>query len=165
MFNIAISCLTTSNLPWLMDLIFQVPMWYFSYQHWTCFHHHIHPQTEHCFCFLPATSFFLVLVIIALCSLPYFLTYGGGIFWCHIFLLFHTVHGFLLARILEWIAISFSSDHILSELFTMTYLSWVALHGMAHSFIELYKPFCHNKAVVQKGESYHMILQFHSWVE
>ena len=28
-------------------------------------------------------------------------------------------------------------DHILSELSTMTRLSWVALHGMAHSFIEL----------------------------
>ena len=27
--------------------------------------------------------------------------------------------------------------HILSELSTMTRLSWVALHGMAHSFIEL----------------------------
>ena len=30
-------------------------------------------------------------------------------------------------------------DHILSELSTMTHLSWVALHGMAHSFIELDK--------------------------
>ena len=28
-------------------------------------------------------------------------------------------------------------DHILSELSTITCLSWVALHGMAHSFIEL----------------------------
>ena len=28
-------------------------------------------------------------------------------------------------------------DHILSELFTMTHLSWVALHGMVHSFIEI----------------------------
>ena len=27
-------------------------------------------------------------------------------------------------------------DHILSELSTMTHLSWVSLHGMAHSFIE-----------------------------
>ena len=33
-------------------------------------------------------------------------------------------------------------DHVLSELSTMTHPSWVALHGMAHSFIEL------NKAVV-----------------
>ena len=28
-------------------------------------------------------------------------------------------------------------DHILSELSTMTHPSWVALRGMAHSFIEL----------------------------
>ena len=28
-------------------------------------------------------------------------------------------------------------DQILSELSTMTRLSWVGLHGMAHSFIEL----------------------------
>ena len=29
------SCLTTSNLPWFMDLTFQVPMQYFSLQHRT----------------------------------------------------------------------------------------------------------------------------------
>ena len=40
-------------------------------------------------------------------------------------------------------------DHILSELFTMTCLSWVALHGMTHSFIELQKPLHHKKAVIQ----------------
>ena len=34
-------------------------------------------------------------------------------------------------------------DHILSELSTMTHLSWVALHGMAHSFIELDKAVVH----------------------
>ena len=28
-------------------------------------------------------------------------------------------------------------DHVLSELSTMTRPSWVAIHGMAHSFIEL----------------------------
>ena len=31
------------------------------------------------------------------------------IFQCHIFLLFHTVHGVLLARIVDWVAISSSS--------------------------------------------------------
>ena len=30
-------------------------------------------------------------------------------------------------------------DHILPELSTMTRLSWVALHSMAHNFIELDK--------------------------
>ena len=42
-------------------------------------------------------------------------------------------------------------DHILSELFTLTCPSWVALHGMAHSFIELQKPLCHDKAVIHKA--------------
>ena len=28
-------------------------------------------------------------------------------------------------------------DHVLSDLYTMIHPSWVALHGMAHSFIEL----------------------------
>ena len=37
----------------------------------------------------------------------------------------------------------FPVDHILSELSTMTCLTWVALHGMAHSFIELDKTVLH----------------------
>ena len=35
------------------------------------------------------------------------------------------------------------ADHILSELSTMAHLSLVALHGMAHSFIELDKAVVH----------------------
>ena len=34
-------------------------------------------------------------------------------------------------------------DHVLSELSTMTHPSWVALHDMAHSFIELGKVVVH----------------------
>ena len=34
-FTLAVSCLTTSNLPWFMDLTFQVPMQYCSLQHQT----------------------------------------------------------------------------------------------------------------------------------
>ena len=61
------------------------------------------------------------------------------IFQCPIFLPFHTVHGF--SRQEYWSGLPFSSpvDHILSELSTVTHLSWVALQGMAHSFIELDK--------------------------
>ena len=33
----------------------------------------------------------------------------------------------------------------------MTHLCWVALHGMAHSFIELRKPLRHDKAVIHEG--------------
>ena len=42
-------------------------------------------------------------------------------------------------------------DHILSELFTVTYLSWVALHSITHNFIELHKPLHHDKAVIHEG--------------
>ena len=44
-----------------------------------------------------------------------------------------------------WSGLPFPSpvDHILSELSTMTRPSWVALHGMAHSFIELDKVVVH----------------------
>ena len=53
-----------------------------------------------------------------------------------------------------WSGLPFSPpvDYILPELFTVTYPSWVALHGMAHSFIELYKSLCHNKAMIHKGK-------------
>ena len=40
-------------------------------------------------------------------------------------------------------------DHILSELFTMTRLSWVVLQGMAHSFIELGKAVVHVLSLVE----------------
>ena len=39
-------------------------------------------------------------------------------------------------------------DHVLSELSTMTHLSWVALHGMAHSFIELDKAVVHGISLI-----------------
>ena len=61
---------------------------------------------------------------------------GEFIFQCPIFLPFHTVHGVLKARILKWFAIPFSSGPCLAELSTMTCPSWVALHSVAHSFIE-----------------------------
>ena len=33
----------------------------------------------------------------------------------------------------------------------MTHLSWMALHGMAHSFIELHKSFPQDKVVTHEG--------------
>ena len=42
-------------------------------------------------------------------------------------------------------------DHVLSELSAMTCPSWVALLGMVHSFIELFNPLCHDKAVIHEG--------------
>ena len=73
---------------------------------------------------------------------------GGPIFWCRTFLAFYTVHEVLTASILGWFAIPSSSGSRLAELFAMTSLSWVALHGIAYSFIQLHKPLHHDKAVI-----------------
>ena len=72
-------------------------------------------------------------------------TYPPGelIFQCPIFLPFYTIHGVLKARILKWFAIPFSSGPHFVKLSPMTCLSWGALHGMAHSFIELDKAAVH----------------------
>ena len=50
-FTLAISCLTTSNLPWFMDLTFQVPFQYCSLQHWTLLLSPVKSTTGCCFCF------------------------------------------------------------------------------------------------------------------
>ena len=42
-------------------------------------------------------------------------------------------------------------DHVLSELSALSHLSWVSLHSVAHSFIELCKPLCHHTAVIHEG--------------
>ena len=60
-----------------------------------------------------------------------------------------------------WSGLPFLSPvaHTVSGILTMTRLSGVALHTMAQSFTELYKPLCHDKAVIHEEESqnYHMI--------
>ena len=61
---------------------------------------------------------------------------GEFIFQCHIHLPFHTVHRVLKARMLKWFAIPFSGGPHFVQLSTITGPSWVALHGMAHSFTE-----------------------------
>ena len=77
----------------------------------------------------------------------------GLIFWCHIFLPFHTVYGVLAARILEWFAISSCSGPRFVRPLTTTCPSWVSLNSMAHSFIGLRKTFHHDNAVIFKGLS------------
>ena len=42
-------------------------------------------------------------------------------------------------------------DHILAELFTMTHQACMALHDMAHSFIELHKPLHHDIVAIHEG--------------
>ena len=113
MFTLEITCLTTSNLLWFMDLTFQVPMQYCSLQHWTILLSLVTCTTGCYFRFGSASSFFLEVFFFffPLFSSSILGTYRSGefIFQCHIFLPFHTVHGILKARILKSFVILFSS--------------------------------------------------------
>ena len=128
MFTLVISCLTTSNLPWVMDLTFQVPIQYCSLQHQTLFPSIVTSRSGCCFCFGSISSFFLEL----------FLHWSPVAYWAPTnlsssfsilsFCLFILFMGF--SRQEHWSGLPFPSpvDHVLSELSTMTHLSWVALH-------------------------------------
>ena len=59
MFTLAISFLTTSNLPWFMDLSFYVPKQYCSLQHRTLLSSPVTSTTGYCFCFEFVSSSFL----------------------------------------------------------------------------------------------------------
>ena len=63
MFTLDIYCLTTSNLPWFMDLTFRVPMLYCSLQHWTLLLSPVPSTTGFSFCFGSIPSFFLELFL------------------------------------------------------------------------------------------------------
>ena len=143
-FTLAISWLTTCNLPWFMDLIFQVPMQYCSLQHLTLLSPPDASTAGYCFCFGSVSSFLLELFF---CSSP--VAYwaptdlGSSSFSVISFCLFILFMGY--SRVEYWSILPFPSpvDRFLSELSTMTRPSWVALHGMAHSFTELDKVVIH----------------------
>ena len=143
-FTLAISCLTTSNLPSFMDLTFRFPCNIALYSIRLCFYHQSHPQLGVVFALAPSLhSFWSYFSTDLQCILG---TYWPGnlISQWHIFLpLFLLSMGFLRQEC--WSGLPFPSpvDHVLSELSTMTHLCWVALHGTAHSFIELDKAVVH----------------------
>ena len=101
MFTLVISCLITSNLPWFMDLTFQVPMQCCSLQHRISLPSPVTSTSGHCFCFGSIFSFFLDLFL----------------------------H-------------SSSRPHFVRTLLHDSSI-WVALHSMAHSFIEFFKAVVH----------------------
>ena len=140
MFTLAISCLTTSNLPRFMDLTFQVPMQHCCLQHWILLLSPVTSTAGYCFCAGSISSFFLEL----------FLHWSPVAYWTPTdlrsssfsilsFCLFLLFMGF--SRQEYWSGLPFPSpvDHILSGLSTMTHPSWVAPHDMTHSFTELDK--------------------------
>ena len=62
-FTLVISYLTMCNLPWFMDLTFQVLMQYCSLQHQTLLLSPVPSTTGYCFCFGSIPSFFLELFL------------------------------------------------------------------------------------------------------
>ena len=144
MFTPAIPCLTTSNLPWFMHQTFQVPMQYYSLQHQTLLPLPVTSTTRHCFHFGSVSSFFLELFLhsspMAYCAPT---NLGSSSFSGVSFCLFILFLGFSRQEYWSGLPFSSSEDYILSELSTMTCLSWVALLGMTHCFTELDKAVVH----------------------
>ena len=143
-FTLAISCLTTSNLPCFMDLTVQVPMQYCSLQHRNLLPSPVTSTTEYCFYFGSVSSFFLELFLHwSLVAYRASTDLRSSFFIVLSFCLSILFMGF--SRQEYWSGLPFLSpvDHILSELSTMTRLSWVTLHRMAHSFIDLDKAVVH----------------------
>ena len=132
MFTLAISCLTTSNLSWFMDLTFHVPMQYCSLQHQTLLLSPVTSTTGCCFCFGSVSSFFLELFPHS-SPVAYWAPtdLGSSSFSVISFFLFILFMGFWRQEHKLVCHLFFLVDHIWSELSTMTRLSWVALHSMA----------------------------------
>ena len=142
-FTLAISCLTTSNLPWFMDQTSQVPMQYCSLQHQTLFLSPLTSTTGYCLCFGSIPSFFLELFL-HWSPVEYwaYTNLGSSYFSMLSFCLFILFMGF--SRQGYWSDLPFPSpgDHILSALSTMTdalgrpHMAWL-------SFTELDKAVVH----------------------
>ena len=107
-------------------------MQYCSLHHQTLLPSSVTSTAECCFCFGSTFSFFLELFL-HWSPVAYWAPtdLGSSSFGILSFCLFITVHGF--SRQECWSGLPFPSpvDHILSDLSTMTRLSWVAPQGMA----------------------------------
>ena len=144
MFTLVVSYLTTSNLPWFMDLTFQVPMQYCSLQHGTLLPSQVTPTIGCCFCFGSVSSYFLKLLL-HWSPVAYWVptNLGSSSFSFLYFCLFILFLGFSRQECQSGLPFPSPGDNVLSELSTMTRPAWEALRGMAHSFIQL------DKAVVR----------------
>ena len=134
-FSLAISYLATSNLPWFMDLTFQVPMQYCSLQHRTLLPSPVTSTTGCFYCFGSVSSFFLELFLHWSSVAYWVLTYRGSSSF--------SVLSFAFSYC-SWGSQAKNSpvDHILSELSTKTHLlGWPYTAWL--SFTELDKAVVH----------------------
>ena len=148
MFTLAISCLTTSSVPWFMDLTFQILMQYHSLQHQTLFPSPVISTTGFFLFFVFALtpschSFWSYFSTLLQCHIWHLSTWGSSSFSVLLYCLFILFMGFSSQE--YWSVLPFPSPvgHVLSELSAMTHLSCVALPDMIHSFTELYKAVVH----------------------
>ena len=129
---------------------------FFTAGHFTFYNRHIHNWKS----FLLWPSHFFLIGAISNCPLLFpsnmldtFQT--GGLMFRPIFLSFClSLLSMGFFRQGRWSGLPFPSpvDHTLLEFFTMTHLSWVALHSMTHNFIKLWRPLCQNKTMVHEGQ-------------
>ena len=141
MFTLTLFCLITSNLPWFMDLTFQFPRQYCSLQHWTLLLSLVTSTAGSSFCFGSVSSFFLELFLHWSPVAYWAPTDLGSSSFCVLsfFCFFIPFMGFSKQEYWSGLPFPSSVGHVLSELSTMTRLSWVDLLGMTHSFFELDK--------------------------
>ena len=114
----------------------------FSIQYCSSQHHILLPSpvtstTGYCFCFGSISSFFLELFLHS-SPVAYWAptNLGSSSFSVLSICVFILFMGFSRQEYWSGLPCPSPVDHILSELFIMTRPSWVALHRMAHSFIE-----------------------------
>ena len=127
-----------------MDLTFQVPMQYSSLQHQTLLLSPVTSTTGCCFHFDAISSFLLELFPHS-SPVAYWppTDLRSSSFSVICFCFFILFMGFSRQVSQSGFPLPSPVDHVLSELSTMTHLSWVALHSMAPSFIELDKSVVH----------------------
>ena len=119
-------------------------MQYFSLKHQALLSSPVTSTTGCCFCFGSVSPLFLELVLHwSLVAYWAPTDLGSSSFSVPSFCLFILFMGFTRKEYCSGVPFPSPVDHILSELSTMMSLSWVALHGMAHSAIELDKPVVH----------------------
>ena len=135
-FTLPISCLTTSNLPWFMDLTFQVPIQYCSLQFGPCFHHQSHRQLGVVFALAPSLHSFWSYFSTDLQYAYWAPTnLGSSSFSVLSFCLFILFMGFSRQAYWSGLPFPFPGNHVLSEFSTMTLLSWVALHSWLMAWV------------------------------
>ena len=176
MFTLAISCLTTSSLPWFMDLTCNIALYS------TLVPSPVASTTGSCICFGSISSFLLELFlhwspvpywartnlgsssfsVLSYCLFIVFMGFPGQEYWSLSELRElvmdreawrAVIHGVAKSRtrLSNWSDLIWffpPVDHVLSELSTMTCPSCMALHGMVHSFIELDKAVVHEISLV-----------------